>query len=253
MRDLPYPLRRPGDTALHPVPAPPPSDERLREGYLSCFCCPPNIARTLARFHERAAAVGDDGLYLHQYGGSDVRAEQDGRVLALREDSDYPWDERIAFTVTDERRRRHARCSCASPAGRQAPPSPSTARLPRSAPPGRTRASTATWAVGDVVVLDLPMPVRVLRGHRLAEETTNQVAVQRGPVVYCLESADLPDGVRLEQAACGAAPRSRRSTRRSPDTASSRSRPSWRSCPPPMRTRCTATSPTPSSGRSPRG
>ena len=57
------------------------------------------------------------------------------------------------------------------------------------------------WAAGDVVVLDLPMPVRKLRAHRLAEEATNQVAVQRGPVVYAVESADLPDGVRLEQVA----------------------------------------------------
>jgi DUF1680 family protein len=57
------------------------------------------------------------------------------------------------------------------------------------------------FAVGDTVVLDLPMPVRVLRAHRLAEEATNQVAVQRGPVVYCLESADLPDEILLEQAA----------------------------------------------------
>ena len=40
--------------------------------YLSCFCCPPNIARTLARFHERAASVSPDGLYVHQYGGSDI-------------------------------------------------------------------------------------------------------------------------------------------------------------------------------------
>ncbi len=45
------------------------------------------------------------------------------------------------------------------------------------------------------------MPVRVLRGHRLAEEITNQVAVQRGPLVYCLESTDLPGDVGLERAA----------------------------------------------------
>ena len=102
VRDLPYPLRRPGDTALHPTPPPPPSDERLREPYLSCFCCPPNIARTLARFHERAASVGEDGLYVHLYGGSELDVTiEDGRRLALREDSDYPWDETITFTVTD--------------------------------------------------------------------------------------------------------------------------------------------------------
>ncbi|AZS38266.1 Non-reducing end beta-L-arabinofuranosidase [Microbacterium lemovicicum] len=200
VRDLPYPLRRPGDTALHPVPAPPPSDERLREGYLSCFCCPPNIARTLARFHERVAGVGDDGLHLHQYGGSDVRAEQDGRVLALREDGDYPWDGRIAFTVTES-------AGGGMPLLLRIPGWSAGATLTVNgadaavSAPGTYTRIDRPWAVGDVVVLDLPMPVRVLRAHRLAEEATNQIAVQRGPVVYCLESADLPDGVRLEQAA----------------------------------------------------
>lgn len=45
------------------------------------------------------------------------------------------------------------------------------------------------------------MPVRIVRGHRLVEEVSNQAAVTRGPVVYCLESPDLSDGVRLEQVA----------------------------------------------------
>lgn len=201
VRDLPYPLRRPGDTAIHPTPPPPPSDERLRESYLACFCCPPNIARTLARFHERAAGLGDDGLYVHQYGGSELNVTtEDGRSLALREESDYPWSETLTFTVT-----------AASGGGL-----PLHLRIPGwsegatatvngvevavSAPSTYTRIER-DWVEGDVVVLTLPMPVRMLRGHRLAEETANQVAVRRGPVVYALESADLPDGVVLEQAA----------------------------------------------------
>jgi DUF1680 family protein len=67
--------------------------------------------------------------------------------------------------------------------------------------PGTYTRIERAWQQGDVVELTLPMPVRVLRAHRLAEEATNQVAVRRGPVVYCVESADLPDGVVLEQVA----------------------------------------------------
>jgi len=198
VRDLPFPLRRPGDTAIHPVPSPPPSDERLRERYLSCFCCPPNIARTLARFHERAASLSSDGLFVHQYGGSSL--DLAGGVLSLREDSDYPWSEQIAFTVT-------AAAEGGVPVHLRIPGWSSGATLTvngRAEPaptPGTYARLDRTWAEGDVIVLTLPMPVRVLRGHRLAEEITNQVAVQRGPVVYALESTDLPDGVVLEQAA----------------------------------------------------
>lgn len=200
VRDLPYPLRRPGDTGIHPTPPPPPSDERLREPYLSCFCCPPNIARTLARFHERAASVGEDGLFVHLYGGSTLDVATDDGTLALREDGGYPWGETVTFTVTHASGR-------GIPLHLRVPGWSTDARLTVngeplavSAPGTYTRVDH-DWQAGDVIELTLPMPVRVLRAHRLAEETTNQVAVRRGPVVYCLESADLPDGVMLEQAA----------------------------------------------------
>lgn len=198
VRDLPFPLRRPGDTAIHPVPSPPPSDERLRERYLSCFCCPPNIARTLARFHERAASLSPDGLFVHQYGGSSI--DLAGGLLSLREDSDYPWNEQITFTVT-------AAAEGGLPVHLRIPGWSTGATITvngeavAASEPGTYTRLERTWAEGDVIVLTLPMPVRVLRGHRLAEEITNQVAVRRGPVVYALESTDLPDGVVLEQAA----------------------------------------------------
>ncbi len=200
VRGLPYPLRRPGDTALHPVPAPPPSDQRTRQPYLSCFCCPPNTARTLARFHERAASIGADGLYVHLYGGSDIDVtDERGRRLALREDSDYPWGEAIVFTVTA--------AAGALPVHLRIPGWCTSATLTvngtvvHACAAGTYTRIDRDWAVGDVIALTLPMPVRVLRGHRLVEEATNQVALQRGPVVYCLESADLPADVLLEQAA----------------------------------------------------
>ncbi|MBA8815155.1 hypothetical protein FHX48_000207 [Microbacterium halimionae] len=200
VRDLPFELRRAGDTALHPVPAPPPSDERLREKYLSCFCCPPNIARTLARFHERAASVSADSIYVHQYGGSSIRAElSDGRMLALSEESDYPWDGRIEFTVSA--------AAGIVPLQLRIPGWSRGASLEVNGEavtvtdPGTYARIEREWSEGDKIVLNLPMPVRMIRGHRLAEELTNQVTVQRGPVVYCLESPELDSSILLEQIA----------------------------------------------------
>jgi DUF1680 family protein len=53
------------------------------------------------------------------------------------------------------------------------------------------------WSAGDSLELNLPLRARLLQAHPLVEEARNQVAVQRGPVVYCLESCDLPPGVRV--------------------------------------------------------
>ncbi|NHI15749.1 glycoside hydrolase family 127 protein [Microbacterium excoecariae] len=199
VRGLPFDLRRPGDTGQPVVPSPPPSDERLREHYLSCFCCPPNIARALASFHTRAAGVSDDGLFVHQYGGSEIDVTRGEHRLALREESDYPWSGQIAFTVTA--------AAGSLPLHLRIPGWARDARLAvngipvNASGPGSYARIERAWQPGDVIALELPLPVRVLRGHRLAEELTSQVTVQRGPVVYCVESADLPDGVRLEQAA----------------------------------------------------
>jgi DUF1680 family protein len=54
-----------------------------------------------------------------------------------------------------------------------------------------------TWKAGDVIELDLSMPVTLIESNPLVEETRNQMAVKRGPIVYCLESTDLPKGTNV--------------------------------------------------------
>jgi DUF1680 family protein len=99
---LPYALRRPGDTAIRPVPTPPPSNVRLRQEWLSCFCCPPNIARLLAELPYLLHSVTPKGLAIHQYVSSDVQVEVDGRPLAVTVRSDLHGAQgtgRVTITV----------------------------------------------------------------------------------------------------------------------------------------------------------
>ncbi|MVA74691.1 hypothetical protein GC722_01380 [Auraticoccus sp. F435] len=201
VRGLTFPLRMPGDTALKPVPEPPPSDERMRQHYLSCFCCPPNIARTLAQLHGYAGSVSADGLWVHLYADADLHGRlDDGRELSLQQRTGYPWHERVELTVTDA-------VAGGMPLHLRIPGwcTGATLRVDGEpvevSAPGTHTVLDREWRPGDRIELTLPMPVRVLTGHRLAEEVTNQVAVTRGPLVYCLESPDLPEGVRLEQVA----------------------------------------------------
>ena len=55
------------------------------------------------------------------------------------------------------------------------------------------------WNKNDVIELELDMPVQLMQAHPLVEKVFNQVAVKRGPVVYCLESADVPEDVKLAE------------------------------------------------------
>jgi len=70
-----------------------------------------------------------------------------------------------------------------------------------AAKPGSYAAIRRAWKAGDRIELDLPMRVRLVEAHPLVEECRGMVAVMRGPLVYCLESPDLPQGVRLDQIA----------------------------------------------------
>ncbi|MBV9122427.1 MAG: glycoside hydrolase family 127 protein, partial [Planctomycetes bacterium] len=171
---------------------------RTRARYISCFCCPPNVARTLAEASSYVYGYSEDSLWVHLYGSNRLNTVLPGRgPIRLTEETDYPWDGHVRFKIE------------AAPGG------PLTLRLripgwsrggtlavngsPVSTPqePGTYAAVRRTWSAGDVVELKLPMPVRLLQAHPLAEELRHQVAVQRGPIVYCLESKDLPEGVRV--------------------------------------------------------
>lgn len=171
---------------------------RTREPFISCFCCPPNVVRTIAEAGSYAYGRSHDAVWVHLYGGSVLDTVLDsGARLKLRQTTDYPWDGRIHLAVET------------------APTHPWTLRLripgwaagasfrlngepqPSRLEPGSYAEISRTWSVGDTVELTLPMRPRLMQAHPLVEESRQQVAIQRGPLVYCLESHDLPKGVRV--------------------------------------------------------
>ena len=186
---LDQPLRRPGDTAMSPVPAPPPSDERLRQEWLSCFCCPPNIARTLAELPYLVYGTGPRDVWVHQYAGTRLDVEVAGERVRLTQETDFPRTGTVRLVVDASGSfALHLRI-------------PAWAETPTLAVNGRSVDVVTekgyvvvdrAWSDGDEVVLDLPQRTRVLVGHRFAEEVANHGCVVRGPVVYCAESADQP-------------------------------------------------------------
>jgi DUF1680 family protein len=169
---------------------------RSREEWISCYCCPANVARTIAEASTYAYGRSDRGVWVHLYGGSTLDTTlSDGRRVKLKQETDYPWDARVKLTVES------------APAGElslflRVPGWARGAALavngkPVPVAPGRYAEVRRSWAADDTVELTLPLEARLVEAHPLVEEARNQVAVVRGPLVYCLESHDLPRGVRL--------------------------------------------------------
>jgi DUF1680 family protein len=173
---------------------------RSRQPWISCFCCPPNVVRTIAGSVGFAYAKSDRGLWVILYGTGTYRAQlDDGAAVTLTQKSEYPWDGKVRITVGVAAPREFS-VMLRVPAwvgGGAATVRVNGKEHTARPPSGTFHEVRRAWSDGDVVELDLPMPARLVEANPLVEETLNQLAVARGPLVYCLESTDLPRDVRV--------------------------------------------------------
>ncbi len=162
-----------------------------------CPCCTMNVARLVASVGGYFYSTGADELAVHLYGGTSTTVDVAGSKIHVREESNYPWSGAILIAIDPEA------------------PAEFTLKLRI---PGWVRGGEAklavngksvaiagtiengyvairrTWSQGDVVVLDLPMPVERTFANPNVRQDVGRVALKRGPFVYCAEAVDNPDG-----------------------------------------------------------
>ena len=162
-----------------------------RQRYITCFCCPPNTLRTLCEAQEYAYSVKGDTLWVNLYGQNALKTKD----LEVEQTTDYPWDGHITLTIKKAKTLKSIRMHIPGWAtGMQLrlngqPILAEDLRQPRK------------WKKGDVVELELPMKPRLMEANPLVEEAKNQIAVMRGPIVYCLEGQDIQGGYRINDIA----------------------------------------------------
>jgi DUF1680 family protein len=158
--------------------------------WYSCACCPPNLARLMASLHTYAATGDESGLQLHLYAAGTVAAG--GYAVEVR--TEYPWDERITVTVAETGSGPWTLAMRVPSWCREARLTVNGSLIRAGAQEGYLRL-TRTWKPGDKVELTLTMPARLVSAHPRVDAARGSVAVARGPVVYCLEHADLPESL----------------------------------------------------------
>jgi DUF1680 family protein len=162
-----------------------------RQEWFGCACCPPNIARLLASFPRYVYSQGKDQACVHLFVGSTAELNIGGRRVVLTQETDYPWDGTVRLSVRADGPARFTLALrlpawCRRPRlklnGRPVPVKPIASR-------GYARIRRL-WAEGDTVELDLPTQVERVEAHPEVRAAAGRVALQRGPLVYCLEEAD---------------------------------------------------------------
>ena len=180
------------------VPAAADAGADERQAWYPCACCPPNLMRTLSSWEQLLATTDARGIQIQQYAEADVRADVPWGEVRLAMTTGYPWTGRVTIDIV------------------AAPTEPWTLTLRRPAwareaevawpgggpgdGPGRDGSSrTSIWRPGDCVVLELDMEPRIILPDARIDAIRGCVALERGPLVYCVETADLPPGAMLEE------------------------------------------------------
>ncbi len=181
----------------NPLAFDPSGGDHIRNPWYDTTCCPPNLERTFASLPGYFYSTSKDGLYLHLYDNSQLDWHlEDGTGLKVAQKTNFPWDGAAEISVTP-----------AKPAdftfylripGWSNGTQVSVNGKPVSGViPGKYLALARRWSPGDEIHVKFNMTPQVIEANRRVVDDYGRLAVQRGPLVYCLEQLDQPDGVSL--------------------------------------------------------
>lgn len=164
-----------------------------RQAWYGCACCPSQICRFLPSIGNYIYGVSDDAIWVNLYIGDKADVRFGGKNLTLTQETRYPWEGAVKLTVgtrsavkADMRLRIPGWCKSYVIKVNGAEVNPEI-ESGYAVLPGR-------WKDGDVIELDMDMPVELVAADPRTKEDEGMRAVQRGPLVYCIEEVDNKDG-----------------------------------------------------------
>jgi len=213
-----------GDKFFYPNPLA--SDKGYeRSPWFDCACCPVNIVRFIPSIAGYVYAARDKDVFVNLFIGGTGKVRLGQQVVKITQQTKYPWDGQIRMTIEPDTPGEFA-LNVRIPGWAQGRPVPGDlykyieekaeggSLKPEIRINGKTEALSLKngfacierkWTKGDVVELSLPMPIRRVIAHEAVKDNFGLVAIERGPIVYCLEGIDnknvsgvvVPDGAKL--------------------------------------------------------
>ena len=184
--------------------------EHERQRWFGCACCPGNVTRFMASVSNYVYATQGNDIYVNLYiqGKSEMKTTANKEQLV--QTTGYPWDGKVSIEVKPEKESEFA-IRLRIPGWLQSAPVASdlyTYTTPAEKYTLKVNGSTVkpaegdgyativrTWKPDDVIELELPMEVRRVKANDQVEDDRGMLAMERGPIVYCLEGIDQPDSV----------------------------------------------------------
>jgi DUF1680 family protein len=178
----------------NPLAFDPTSGEKIRNPWYDTTCCPPNLERTFASLPGYFYSTSKDGLYVHLYDNSRMRwAIESGNGLRVTQTTKYPWEGNIRLAVAVEHPEEFtvyvrvpgwSRESRVAVAGTPVP----------GVRPGEYLPIRRRWSGETIVELAFDITPQLVAANPAVSEDTGRVAMERGPLVYCMEGLDQTHG-----------------------------------------------------------
>jgi len=175
--------------------------DKIRNPWYDVTCCPPNLERTFGSLPGYFYSTSNDGIYVHLYDSSELDWHlENGTGLKVTQKTNYPWDGSAEITVTPAQAAEFVVYLRVPGWVDSAQVSVNGKALP-GAKPGEYLPIRRRWSGGDRIHLQMEMVPQVLEANPRVADDTGRVAVQRGPLIYCLEELDQSSGVVMSDVA----------------------------------------------------
>ncbi len=159
-----------------------------RKPWYTTTCCPPNIQRTLASLPGYFYSTSAAGLWTHLYHNSQLDWQlENGRKIRVSQQTDYPWKNVVEFTIAPESKERFSLFLRIPEWSDRTRVSVNGAGEQEISQPSSYFELNRIWQTGDKVRVTFDMPVKLIEANPRVRDNFGRVAVQRGPLVYCLE------------------------------------------------------------------
>ncbi|OUP14544.1 hypothetical protein B5F32_19965 [Parabacteroides distasonis] len=179
-----------GDRFFYVNPLESKGDHHRQEWY-GCACCPSQLSRFLPSIGNYIYASSDDALWVNLYMGNTGQIRIGETDILLTQETNYPWDGSVKLTI-----------STSQPLEKEI-----RLRIPDwcktydlsingkriNVPKEKGYAVIKDWKSQDVIALDMDMPVEIVAADPHVKENFGKRAIQRGPLVYCMEEIDNPE------------------------------------------------------------
>lgn len=179
-----------------------------RQPWFGCACCPPNIARLITSVGRYIYTAEESTIFIHQFTGNESVFNVEGTSVKLNQVTNYPWYGNVDITVKPEQAttftiavRLPGWCDGATVSVN------GKSTIAESVNKDGYVYLTREWNEDDLIHLHFPMPIERIHANPKVRENAGKIALQRGPIVYCLEEIDnnsdlqsiyLPTGSKLK-------------------------------------------------------